>query len=261
MVVSDARRDEPVHDDAARRVIWHELECGSYTADLALWRELAAAAGGGSHAGAQILDVGSGSGRVALELARAGHAVTALDIDGALLDALARRAPAGTVATVCADARGFALERREFSLCVVPMQTIQLLGGADGRLAFLRRARTHLRPGALLACAIVTALEPFDCTAGGPAPSPESARVDGVAYVSRALRVAVGPRSVLIERERSVHHGARAPERERDVIELDRVSAARLRREGRAAGLTPAPTRTIAATDEHVGSVVVMFRA
>ena len=51
-------------------VIWHDIECGGYAADLPLWRELAAAEAG------PVLDVGAGAGRVALELARHGHAVT-----------------------------------------------------------------------------------------------------------------------------------------------------------------------------------------
>ena len=61
-------------------VIWHDLECGWYRADLPLWRELAA-----QHPG-PVLEIGAGSGRVALELARAGHAVTALERERVLLD-------------------------------------------------------------------------------------------------------------------------------------------------------------------------------
>jgi len=71
---------------------------------------------------------------------------------------------------------------------------------------------------------------------------------------------------VRIERERTVRRGAagegaNGARRERDVIELDRVGAVRLRREGREAGFQPAATRSIAATDEHVGSTVVVLRA
>ena len=31
---------------AAEEVLWHEVECGRYTADLALWSELAGEAAG-----------------------------------------------------------------------------------------------------------------------------------------------------------------------------------------------------------------------
>ena len=71
---------------SAVSVIWHDLECGAYAEDLPLWRALAA-----EH-GDPVLDVGAGTGRVALDLARAGHRVTALDRDPELLEALARRA-------------------------------------------------------------------------------------------------------------------------------------------------------------------------
>jgi SAM-dependent methyltransferase len=259
VVVSQPRNSPRAADGEV--VIWHDLECGGYRADLALWRALAAEASAGE-AAAPILDVGAGSGRVALELARAGHELTALDLDPQLLQALARRAAGLTLQTVHADAREFALARRDYALCIAPMQTVQLLGGAAGRIAFMRRARAHLRPGALLACAIVTALEPFDCTAGGPGPTPERTRVDGTLYVSRAVRVHMTPDKVLIERERRIHpaeDGARARPPQRDAIGLDRVSVADLRREGREAGLTPLRTSSIAATDQHVGSAVVML--
>ena len=65
---------------SASAVHWHDLECGGYDADLPLWRELARSVAG------DVLDVGCGSGRVALDLARRGHAETGLDRDPALLD-------------------------------------------------------------------------------------------------------------------------------------------------------------------------------
>jgi SAM-dependent methyltransferase len=250
-------------------VVWHDLECGSYTADLALWLDFADAAAGAEDGRARqssVLDVGAGSGRVALALARAGHDVTALDRDAELLAALRERAAGLAVETVCADARTFALERRDFALCIAPMQTVQLLGGSDGRVAFLRRAHAHLRPGAVLVCAIATEIEPFDCDAGDVGPSPEIVRLDGVSYISRATRVRVGRRAVRIERERAVLDAdARAadarPAWVRDVVELDQLSVSRLEREGREAGLSPAGTRAIAATEEHTASVAVIFDA
>jgi len=68
-----------------RAVVWHDLECGGYRVDMPAWLELAERAGG------PVLDVGAGTGRVSLALARAGHAVTAVDRDQALLDALGQR--------------------------------------------------------------------------------------------------------------------------------------------------------------------------
>jgi SAM-dependent methyltransferase len=240
-------------------VIWHDLECGSYLADLPLWRELAGMVRG------PILDMGAGTGRVTLDLVGAGHLVIALDLDPDLLEALQDRAGSLQVETVRADARSFDLDRSDFVLCLVPMQTVQLLGGATERAAFLRCARTHLCPGGLLACAIVTELEPFDIAAGSSGPTPETARVGETLYVSRATSVRVLPRRILIERERQVISPgtppANEPAWEQNVVELARVSAAELEYEASQAGLVPEPALKIAPTDEHVGSTVVMLRA
>jgi SAM-dependent methyltransferase len=251
----------------ANATIWHDLECGSYTADLPLWRELARATGLGESA-QPLLDIGAGTGRVALDLAGRGYRVTAFDLDAQLLTTLRERAEAASVAleSLCGDARKLDLLRRDFAVCLVPMQTIQLLGGAAGRLAFLGRAREHLRDGGLLACAIVSQFDAFDCAAGDIGPSPEMTRFEGVHYVSRATRVHVGARSVQIERERTIlsveqgDTGMQAPV-EHNLVELDRVSATQLRHEGHEVGLSSAGTRTIPASRDHVGSEVVLLRA
>jgi SAM-dependent methyltransferase len=271
-------------DAAAREVTWHDLECGAYRADLALWRELGKLACAGPPR-SRILDVGAGTGRVALDLARAGHGVTALEIRPALLDALRSRAGQLDVQAEQADARDFELRESDFGLCIVPMNTIQLLSGSAARTGFLGRVRAHLRPGGLLACAIITAPEPFDCAGGDPEPSPETARLGGFIYVSRTMRVGVSAQTILIERERqivSLGEVARTTEprldeppqgasdgrgsveihpAEREVIRLDRVQVPALEREGIEAGLRVEPSRRVPPTDEHAGSAVVMLRA
>src|SRR6476659_9320509 len=162
--------------------VWHDLECGGYTEDLPLWSELAARSGG------PVLDVGAGTGRVTLDLASGGVAVVALDVEGALLAALAHRAGGLPVETVVADARRFELDRR-FPLIVVPMQTLQLLGGPDGRAAFLRRALAHLEPGGLLAATLADAMDCFDEEHVLP-PPPEARWVARVCYTTQLLGVA-----------------------------------------------------------------------
>jgi SAM-dependent methyltransferase len=243
---------------SSAEVVWHDLECGAYRADLRLWRELAERSAIGADP-VRILDVGAGAGRVSLDLARAGHVVTALDLDRDLLGALRERAADEGVyiETVCADARTFELDRRDFDLCLMPMQTVQLLGGPDERLAFLRHARVHLRDGGLLAAAIVTAIEPFDCSAGDIGPSPEIASIDGRRYETRATRVCVLSERVVIERERRIDNSAS----HRDVIELDCVSASQLEREGLEAGFQLEQARELAPTRDHVGGEVVILRA
>jgi SAM-dependent methyltransferase len=253
----------PPCGEARPQVVWHDLECGAYRADLRLWRELADAAA--PEPGSEpILDVGAGTGRVALDLLRRGHRVIALDIDAELLGALAGRAGAGEIETVCADARTLDLRRSDLALVLVPMQTIQLLGGSAGRGAFLARARAHLRPEGLLACAIVTKLVLFDCAAGDLGPSVESTRVGGCLFESRDLSVRLDGETVVIERERRIRPqdtGALAPAAELNVIELDRLEVSQLQREGARAGLSLAGTAEVPASEDHVGSTVVMFRA
>jgi SAM-dependent methyltransferase len=254
--MSVARSADQTPWSAADAVAWHDIECGPYQADLPLWRELAELAPG------PVLDVGAGTGRVALDLARQGHAVIALDRDADLLQELRRRAQGLPVTTVCADARELSLpgERRP-GLCLVPMQTLQLLGGAEGRGRFLAAARAQLRPGALLAAAIVEDLDVFDTAQdGGRGPAPDHGRVGDLLYVSRPTAVRARPQAWLLERER-VASGPAGARRAPDAIALDRVSRRRLEREARAAGLGVEAPRTVAATSDHVASTVVMLRA
>jgi SAM-dependent methyltransferase len=235
-------------------VVWHDLECGGYSADLPLWRELARALPG------PVLDIGAGAGRVALDLARAGHPVLAVDVDPVLLEALRRRARGLPVTCVEGDARRLALDHRDLSLCVVPMQTIQLLGGAPGRAQFLRAARRHLSPGGLLACALAERLEAFDAD-HGPGPAPDRARHGDTLFVSRPTAVREHGDHAVLERERETICDDGRRHRELNVIKLDRLSRRQLEREALAAGFRAVRARRIAATRDHVGSTVVMLRA
>ncbi|MGZ4196567.1 MAG: class I SAM-dependent methyltransferase [Solirubrobacteraceae bacterium] len=235
-------------------VIWHDVECGGYAQDLSLWRSLAA------QRGDPVLDVGAGTGRIALDLARHGHEVVALDHDPVLVAELARRAGDLSVTAITADARDFDLGR-QFALCIVPMQTIQLLGGAGGRRAFLDCARRHLRPGALLAVAIAPELELFEVVDGGLAPLPDIREVDGVVYSSLPTAVRADPEGFLLERRRERISASGSRSVEQDVIRLDRLSGDELESEAGAVGLEPAGRAMVAATDDYVGSEVVLLRA
>jgi SAM-dependent methyltransferase len=234
-------------------VVWHDVECGAYELDLPLWRELA------HHEGSPVLDVGAGTGRVALDLARRGHEVVALDRDPDLLAALRVRAGDLPVSTVAADARELDLGRR-FPLIIVPMQTLQLLGGPEGRARFLAAARDHLSTGGLLAAALADALETFDEEHDQP-PLPDMIEIDGVVYASRPVAVRdLGDRAA-IDRVREIvtRDGTRTVSD--DVIELDRVDVDELAAEAAVLGLRAEAPRRIAQTFEYVGSTVAMLRA
>ncbi len=234
--------------------IWHDVGCGSYVSDLPLWRALADAAGG------PLLDVGAGTGRVTLDLARCGHEVTALDVDARLLAVLRDRARGLAVETVPADARDFRLERR-FGLCLVPMQTIQLLGGGGGRRRFLEHVRAHLRPGGLLAAAIAEDLIPFEGSDPAIRPPPDVRQRDGWVYFSQPVATRQRDGVTELERVREMVSPDGARTVHRDVVHLDRLTARQLEGEGRRAGFEALPAASILPTAEHVGSRVVILRA
>lgn len=233
---------------AATAAIWHDVECGAYSADLGLWEELADRTGG------PVLDVGCGTGRVALHLARRGHRVLGLDHDAELLSALAERTDGLPAEAELADAAAFALGAR-FGLALAPMQLLQLLDPT--RMAgCLRCMASHLRPDGLAAAAIVADPPPTD--AGAP-PLPDAREIDGWVYSSLPLESRIEDDAILVRRLRQSVSPRGELSEEVDELRLNRLDAATVEREAEAAGLRPAGRRQVAATAEHVGSTVVLL--
>lgn len=117
--------------------------------DSAFWLETAAQAGG------PVLELGCGTGRLLLPLARAGREVTGLDLGAHMLARCRDKLKAepqevrDRVRLVMGDMTDFDLDRR-FALITIPFAGFQHLRTVPQQLACLARCRAHLRPGGSL---------------------------------------------------------------------------------------------------------------
>ncbi len=240
---------------AARAAVWHDVECASYRADLPLWRTLADERGG------TVLDVGCGTGRVALELASRGHDVLGVDADPDLVQVLGDRARERSLPAraVTADARSLRLGTRH-NLVVLPMQVVQLLGGRSGRASMLEAMTGHLEPGGLLAIALA---DPFDALPAGEAlpPLPDLLEEDGWILSSTPVARRDEGDAVAIDRHRQAVSPAGALTEEVATIVLDSVTPAGLEAEATTAGFRVTPARSVPPTRDYVGSTVVCLEA
>ena len=231
-------------------VIWHDVECGGFEADLPLWEELARDRG-------PVLEIGCGTGRVALHLARRGHQVCGVDEDAGLVAELRSRAKAESlsVEAIRADAAGLRLDQR-FRLVLAPMQLIQLLPDAESRRLCLEAIASHLLPGGLAALAIVEA----GTTAIPPSPLlPDVREQDGWVHSSLPLGAILLDDWLLVTRQRQTVDPDGHLEERRSEVRLRLLSAEELEREAGSAGLKSGGRRRVERTDAHVGSTVVLL--
>lgn len=132
------------YDDYAVAARWYDaaydrLQAGVGDAEfyLALARE----------AGGPVLELGSGTGRVLLPIARAGIAATGLDLSPAMLDVLrAKRPPAG-LRLVTGSMTDFDLGADRFALIFAAFRPFQHLCTVEEQLGCLAAVRRHLAPG------------------------------------------------------------------------------------------------------------------
>jgi SAM-dependent methyltransferase len=231
------------------RSIWQDVECGAYAADLPLWEELADEAGG------PILDLGCGTGRVAVHLARHGHRVLGIDRDPSLIAALAERAGELPAEAEAGDATDFDLAL-EFGCVLAPMQLIQLFESGEERRRCMRCIAAHLRPGGLAALAIV---EELPVVASALPPLPDAREIDGWVYSSLPVDAIVDSGAIRVRRLRQTVSPAGELSEETDEVCLQVLDAAALEDEAAAAGLRAAGRREIPATPDHVGSTAVLL--
>lgn len=234
--------------------IWHEVECGGYTADFALWEELAA------QTDKPILELGCGAGRVTFHLAeKTGRLVIGMDNDRKLVEAIWERWPETTADAEQEDIRGFEPMATKFGLVVAPMQLIQLLSDSQERTSCLSSTAASMLPGARAAFAIVESMpDPLPPGTSAP-PLPDVREIEGWIYSSLPLEPVALPEAILLRRLRQTVDPDGKMSDEMNEIELAVLSAKTLEEEGRAAGLRPSGRRRIPPTEAHVGSTVVLF--
>lgn len=149
-------------DDLAR---FYDLDHALVRADVDMYRQFAA------QSGSPILELGCGTGRIALPLARDGHEVAAVDISSAMLAALQAKlaqeppAVAARVQVIQADMRRLALGR-EFVLAICPLNTFMHMSTQADQLAALGSAYRHLAPGGRLIVDVASPLAMLMIPAG-----------------------------------------------------------------------------------------------
>jgi SAM-dependent methyltransferase len=97
-----------------------------------------------------ILDMGCGTGRLAIALAERGHRVTGADPSDGMMRVARRRPGTERVRWIDSDAAALALQER-FDLIIMTGHVFQVFLADDEVRAILRNLRRHLTPGGRLA--------------------------------------------------------------------------------------------------------------
>ena len=103
--------------------------------------------------GSPILELGCGTGRLVVPLAREGYSVTGVDLSDAMIDRarakVAEQDLCDRATLVVQDLRRLELEER-FALAYAAINSFMHLTTSDDQLTALVRFRQHLKPGGLL---------------------------------------------------------------------------------------------------------------
>ncbi|HTP07430.1 MAG TPA: class I SAM-dependent methyltransferase [Anaerolineae bacterium] len=149
----------------------YDLFYDDFEEDLEMYRGFAERTGG------PILEIGSGTGRVALALAAEGHTIVSLELSDAMRAVAQRKAAelelTDRVTFIVGDMRRFKIDQH-FGLIIVPLNTFLHNLTLDDQLATLACCKKHLRPGGLLV---------LDCFN----PDPAHAADDGRLIVQRSV--------------------------------------------------------------------------
>lgn len=136
--------------EAAALARLYDLDLVDDPGDLDLYLALASRTGG------PVLELGVGTGRLAVPLAQAGHDVTGVDNDPAMIERASRAAAAagreavGRIEFVEADIVGLRLlAAGSFRLAIMALNTFLALGTREAQRAALATVAAHLAPGGL----------------------------------------------------------------------------------------------------------------
>jgi len=149
---------------AAALARFYDLDLADDPGDLDLYLALAERARGSGRSagsslpsGARVLELAVGTGRLAVPLAAAGHRVTGVDIDPAMLGRARARAArdgvgGGTLDLVEADIVGLSLPGgATFDLGFIALNSLIALGSRTTQQAAMEALAAHLAPGGIAA--------------------------------------------------------------------------------------------------------------
>lgn len=237
-------------------VVFHDLECGPEAADLELWSEMAAAADG------LALELGCGTGRVGIRLARAGKELIGVERSPALAGAFNERAQREDLPAqaIVADARKLHL-RRLFSLILAPMQLIQQVGDTAERLALLGAVAEHLDDQGRAAFAIVEEEEMIEAIGEAELEEilPDIRELHGWVFSSRPVSVRAGTRGTVVQRLRQHVSPQGKIFEATHTDQIDALDAQQLEDEAQIAGLIPLERRRLEPAESYAPSTVVIL--
>ena len=136
---------EPSSDRFARIARFYDLDLEGFDDDVAFYRELAERSAAEGARG-DVLELGCGTGRVAVPLAEAGARVVGVDLSAAMLEAARARAAGSPLRLIEGDMRTLSLGER-FATVLIPLGGLQHMTAVDDVVAALATVARHLAPG------------------------------------------------------------------------------------------------------------------
>jgi SAM-dependent methyltransferase len=139
----------------AMRMDYERLMADTYDAQYAVIRDPSGDAvyyaGLAAQTGGPVLELGCGTGRVLLPIARTGLACTGVDPSAQMLRVLRSKQPPANLTLVQSSMQTLDLPERDFAFAYMAFRAFQHLLTVDDQLEALTRIRAHLQADGLLA--------------------------------------------------------------------------------------------------------------